>query len=59
MEEIKIGSVVYLNSCPEFKLTVVGYANTGLNLVGYDFRKNEFVNLFKIPQSALTLVNPS
>lgn len=55
--EIKVGDVVYLNSCPEIKFTVTNYSKFEFTIIGYNKDKQEFVTLKGIPELALTLVN--
>lgn len=55
--ELKVGDVVYLNSNPEVKFTIVSHIPGGFTILGYNKDKQEFVTLHKIPEQALTLVN--
>lgn len=55
--EIKIGDIVYLNSCPEIKFTTIHYAGDLFTIIGYSKDRQEFVTLKGIPELALTLVN--
>lgn len=55
--EIKVGDVVYLNSCPEIKFTTVAYISGGFVIIGYNKDKQEFITFKSIPESSLTLVN--
>lgn len=54
--EIKVGDVVYLNSCPEIRFTAVGYVKEGFTIIGYNKDKQEFVTLKGISELALTLI---
>lgn len=60
MAEIKLGSVVYLNSFPEIKFTVVSFGRSAhdIEILGYDKNKFEFVKL-SVRSEAVTLVDAS
>lgn len=55
--EIKVGDIVYLNSCPEIKFTTVGYNGKDFSIIGYNKDKQEFVTFHSIPELSLTLVD--
>lgn len=57
MEEVTIGSVVYLNSYDGIKFTVIssGSFSGDFVILGYNLNTNEFVT-FTVNKSALTLV---
>lgn len=55
MNDIKAGSVVFLNSYPDMKFTVTADGGSVINVIGYNKDSQEFVTLIRLSKSAFTL----
>lgn len=54
MNDIKVGSVVFLNSNPDVLMTVTGMAPGEIRVVYFDYNTREFKSI-RFPPAAVTL----